>query len=213
MTSGNGTRFRHVLFPLNLFDLSLCSLSENVSWHPVYLVTLPHNFILTQNPDWIQKGQFYSLRGQAYFHSARIKQTCWFMTLMVAAQSWMSQGTALVFFPIYKALMQSWILTNGFIVSSQNRMLCLHSYFENPTASLLQLLATWTWPNTPWTNRCAPCSWRAVSTFCQIHYVLMGKTHLCLLLYATIMIIIIITVVTIKMDRPWVAELLGLYKS
>lgn len=37
--------------------------------------------------------------------------------------------------------------------------------FENSTASRLQLPATWTWPNTPWTNRCAPCSWRAVSTF------------------------------------------------
>lgn len=59
MSSGNGTRLRHVLFPLNHFDLSLCSFSENVSWHLVYLVTLPHNFILTQKPKWIQKGQFF----------------------------------------------------------------------------------------------------------------------------------------------------------
>lgn len=32
------------------------------------------------------------------------------------------------------------------------------------TASLQRLPATWTWPSTPWTDRCARCSWRAVST-------------------------------------------------
>lgn len=58
ITSGSSTRFPHVLFPSNLFDLSHCSFSENVSWHPVYLVTLPHNFVLTQKLIWGQKGPF-----------------------------------------------------------------------------------------------------------------------------------------------------------
>lgn len=31
------------------------------------------------------------------------------------------------------------------------------------TASQLPSPATWTWPNTLWTDRCAPCSWKAVS--------------------------------------------------